>query len=149
MIRTATDHKPSEQASVRQSAGRVVSDLVALAELQWELFRSDARQCASRLMLAAALAGAGLVLLLAAIPIALAALALLLATWMPYAGAFALAALLALIVAGLLVLSARDWLRNIAGAFASSREEFVHSLEWIKGAAKRGQTDDERAARPR
>jgi hypothetical protein len=135
MICAETNHEPSNAETVGRSAGRVMLDLLVLAELQWQLGRSDARQWVRQWAPAAATLAGAILLLLAAVPIALAAVALALAAaGLPLAAAFGLVAVLALAAVGAMALWVRHRLGKVSAAFACSRQELARNVEWFKAA---------------
>ncbi len=84
-------------------------------------------------MLPVAVFTAGLVPLLAAIPLCLVAIALgLVAAGLPPVEAYALVAGLSLVAAATMVLWARQTIGKLPAAFARSREEFARNVAWVK-----------------
>ena len=65
----------TESGTVRQSVGKVVHDVVTLAELQGRLFQSDSREFAVRIARPLAVFLGGMVFGAATVPIALVAIA--------------------------------------------------------------------------
>src|SRR5271165_3244741 len=127
--------KTSESKTVTQSVGQVVHDIVALAELQVQLFKSDALETGQRFMQPMAVFTLGILLLLATIPVCLIAVALgLVAVGLTPVAAFALVAIISIVAAG--ALTAWAWLRFHAmpAAFARSQEELARNITWIKDA---------------
>jgi hypothetical protein len=122
--------------AVARSAGELVHDLVTLAELQGRLALVDARDGVNRLMLAAAMVVAGVLIALGCIPIALAALALLLVetTTLTQVQAFGIALAIGVVLAGLLVGIGLYVLRQRSNMFERSRAEWQQNLRWAKDA---------------
>jgi hypothetical protein len=131
----STSSKTPEADTVRKNAGQLFRDMVILAELQAQLFRSDARELGEGIRQPITLFAVGLLLLVAAIPLCLVAIALaLVAAGLPPAVAYALIGGLSLVAAAVMVLWARQRLARSPAAFISSREEFVRNIAWVKSA---------------
>lgn len=129
------DTQPSASASVGQSVGQVVRDIVSLTELQIELFKTDAQESAARLMRPLIILSVGFLLALAALPVGLIAIAVgLIALGLPAVAAYALVALASLIAALAVAAWARHRLHEMPAAFARSQEELARNLTWIKDA---------------
>jgi hypothetical protein len=126
-----------QETGIRQDLGHVVADLVVLAELQGQLFRSDAREIFGQIIRPAAIGAAAALFVQATVLVCLLAIAEgLVAVGLPRAGAYTLAAGVGMIVAvGLAVWTWRQY-RRIPHVFARSREELMQNLTWIKNAAK-------------
>jgi hypothetical protein len=134
---TPTDNAAKPE-TVPRRFGQVVGDMYVLADLQWQLFKSDSAECAMHFIAPAGAIAIAFVLLLAALPIAMTAIALLLiAAGMPAAGAFALVAVLALSVVGGLAVWAWARLRSVSSAFRRSREELAKNIAWFKEVVDR------------
>jgi len=124
----------SPARNVARNMADVWHDVVTLSELQVKLAAIDAREVLARSRMALALLVAGCCLAMAALPILLAAGALLLVekTSLTPAAAFGLAGLIAIVVAGSLggygcwVLS-----RGIDG-FQRSGSEWKRNMDWFK-----------------
>ncbi len=125
----------SQSETVTQSASQVVHDIVSLAELQAQLFKSDAQESVAGLMRPVVMFAIAGLLLLAALPICLVAIALgLIALGLPSPAAFALVALAALCAAAGMALWARRRVKELPAAFSRSQEELVRNIAWIKDA---------------
>ncbi len=125
----------SESESVGQSAGQVVHDVVSLAELQIQLFKSDAGEAVGRLVRPLLVFAAGILLLLGTLPVVLIAIAIgLVSLGMPPAGAYALVAVLSIVVAVGMAAWARQRFLAMPAAFTRSQEELVRNITWIKDA---------------
>ena len=132
----AADHEyvvPAEP--VRQSFGRVFRDLATLADLQGQLFRSDARDIRQRIGRPLAVFLAGSLLFAATVPVALLAIVqTLVALGLPQAGAYGLVAVTSLAAGAGTASWAWRGLRAMPPAFARSREELMRNIDWIKDA---------------
>lgn len=124
--------------AVARSAGELIHDLVTLAELQGRLALIDARDGVSRLSMAVAMLGAGVLVVGGCIPIALAALALVLVetTTLTNAQAFGIALLVGLLIAALLAGIGYWYLRSGGNVFERSQAEWRQNLRWAKDALK-------------
>ena len=88
------------------------------------------------LAMPALLSAAAAMLLLGAIPVALAAIAMgLIAAGLPAGAAYAIVAVVSIIAAALLAVWAWNRYRAISAAFARSRQELANNIAWIKNAA--------------
>jgi hypothetical protein len=136
MIETSTKNSESQRSqTVRQSAGQVAHDIAALAELQVELLKTDARESVRRFTLPLAVFALGLALLAASLPILLTAAALaLVASGLSPAVAFVSVGLAAATVAAVIAAWAVGRFRGLPAAFARSSDEFVRNLSWIRDA---------------
>jgi hypothetical protein len=129
--------KPPGAETVRQSAARVVQDVMALAELQGQLFKSDTREIAERIARPVIVFAAGSLLFLATLPVCLLAIAQgLIAAGVPQAAAYASVAAASMVVAVAMATWAARRLRRVPPAFARSREELTQNIVWIKGAVR-------------
>jgi hypothetical protein len=125
----------------------MLQDLAALAELQGQLFKSDAREVTEQIARPMAFFAAGMLLAAATLPVCLLALAEgLVAAGVPRAGAYAIVAVGALVVAAGLTLWAWRRFRRIPPAFTRSREELMQNIAWIKDAARGRTAQREQAA---
>jgi hypothetical protein len=119
--------------------GELTHDIVSLAELQFELFRTDCREGLKGLLVPIAL------LLLAGgvaagtVPVVLTFLAesLAQATSLSRATAFSIAALGGIMAAVALAVAGWCRLRRVGRVFEHSREELTRNMTWIKHALKR------------
>lgn len=129
---------PAPPSGVAQGMGELTHDIVALAELQWELFRSDYRAGMKGLLIPVALLlGAGIVAL-GTVPMVLLLLAEIL---VQIAGLSRVSALSIAAASGFLMavaLGVLGWsqIRGVGRVFQRSREEWVRNLNWIKLALK-------------
>jgi high-affinity K+ transport system ATPase subunit B len=92
----------SNEASLRDLIARLIQSGKAFVEAEIALVLGAVRAWAGAAMIIAALALVAFILVNAAIVVLLAALGMALATWLGMAGGLAVAALIALLVAGLL-----------------------------------------------
>jgi hypothetical protein len=122
--------------------GEFAYDVLALAELQAQLFAADMQQCSQRVLVPGAILLVGAVLGLACFPIALAGLALLIiqvfettpaAAFLIVAGVGAVASALVCVLSGLYVG------RRLA-VLGRSKKELLRNLSWIKKVLERTRT---------
>jgi uncharacterized membrane protein YqjE len=131
---TGGNGRRNPSKAVVHSVADLAHDIATLAELQAKLAAVDLRDTASKAMRSCVKLGAGLALMLAALPVILMGVAYLLvdaglSTWLAFlltgVGAAGLAAVIAFV--------ATTQLRHSFEAFQRSREEFVKNLQWVKG----------------
>jgi hypothetical protein len=118
--------------------GEVTRDIVALAELQFELFRVDCREGLKRMLAPLALLLVAGIVAVGTVPIALILIAELLtqAAGLSRATAFSIAALTGLIAAVAMGVLGWSSIRRVVGTFERSREEAARNMTWIKHALK-------------
>ena len=119
--------------------GELTHDMVSLAELQFELFRSDCREGMKGLLIPVALLLFAGIVAAGTVPLALIFLAELLAqdAGLSRAAAFSIAAVSGLIVAAALGVVGWSRIRGVATVFERSREELARNITWIKNSLKR------------
>lgn len=124
--------------AIANDIGGFSSDVLALLELQGELFRIDARESATRAFVPGILAVLAVGLILGASPLALLGLAWGLSTWTNLSQSAS-----ALIVAGLGLVLALGiaWLafkgfRYAVSAWKTSTAECRRNIDWLKGTLK-------------
>ncbi|MGO9110975.1 MAG: phage holin family protein [Thermoguttaceae bacterium] len=119
--------------------GELTHDIVSLAELQFELFRSDCREGLKGLLIPVALLLFAGIVAAGTVPIALILLAELLAqaAGLSRAAAFSIAAVSGSIAAAALGVVGWSRIRGVASVFERSREELTRNMTWIKNALKR------------
>lgn len=128
--------KPAE-AMTRNIAG-FGHDIVELTELQLQLLAVDLRESAGKTLVPTGMVMFAGMLALGCFPVALIAMSYLLIGWgLPFAGAFGLAALVGLIVAGVFLYIGIRSFQNSMDALQRSREEFSRNLTWIKNVLKK------------
>jgi hypothetical protein len=130
---------PAPPNGVAKDMGELTHDMVSLAELQFELFRSDCRQGLKGLLVPVALLLLAGIVAAGTAPVALICVAELLAqaAGLSRATAFSIAALGGLIVAAVLGLVGWFCIRRVVRVFERSREELTRNMTWIKHALKR------------
>ena len=130
---------PSPPDGIAKGVGELTHDIASLAELQFELFRSDCRQGLKRMLIPVALLLVAGMVAAGTVPIALTVVAELLAqaAGLSRAAAFSIAALGGFIVAAAIGVVGWSYLRGVARVFERSREELARSVTWIKHALKR------------
>ncbi len=109
-------------------------DLATLGELQAKLAVIDLKETLGRALVPAALAGAGVLLLAASLPVALLGVAELLASGLNLIPGVAmlLTALGALVLAGILAFLALPALKRSFASLERSRDELTRNVSWIK-----------------
>ncbi len=130
---------PSPPNGVAKDMGELTHDIVSLAELQFELFRSDCRDGLKRMLIPVALLLVAGIVAAGTVPIALILIAELLAqaAGLSRAAAFSIAALSGLIIAAAIAVVGWSTLRGVVRVFERSREELARNMTWIKHALKR------------
>jgi len=125
--------------AMAEGLGELSADLIALVELQTELFQIDAREAAARAVVPTTLAVLAIAFVLGACPIALLGVAWALAAWTPLSPAAAalLVAACGLLIAGLLGWGAVRGYGRCAEAMKGSLAECRRNLGWIKSLLKR------------
>jgi len=124
---------PSAAAGASRHASAVLHDAITLAELQCQLLSADYRESKRRFTTAAVAMLLGVLLLIAALPVALLALAdVLVSAGFSAAAAHGLAALAATVVASVAALIGWRLARSAFAVFARSRDEFVKNLETLR-----------------
>ena len=124
---------------VAKDMGELTHDIVSLAELQFELFRSDCRKGLKGLLMPAALLLFAGIVAAGTVPVALICLAELLAqaAGLSRAAAFSIAALGGFMVATALAVVGWSRIRGVDRVFARSRDELTRNMTWIKHVLKR------------
>jgi Putative Actinobacterial Holin-X, holin superfamily III len=123
---------PSAAARATRNASTAVRDVLTLAELQWLLLSADYHESKRRFTTAAAAVLLGVLMLVAALPIALLALAsLLVSAGFSAAAAYGLVALAATFVAGAAVLLGCRMARSALDVFSRSRNELTKNVDTI------------------
>jgi hypothetical protein len=130
---------PARPNGVAQDMGELTHDIVSLAELQFELFRSDYRGGLKGLLIPIGLLLVAGMMAIGTAPIALILMAELLvqAAGLSRAAAFSIAALSGFIVAAALGVAGWSQIRGVGRVFERSREELTRNMTWIKHALKR------------
>ena len=131
--RADSNRPPLPPARLAGGVAGMAADLLALAELQWELFRLDAGAATRRSVVAVGLIVAGAVFALSALPVLLVAVgyALMLAGLYGWA-AFGVAFLVGLLLGGGLAWWGFKRLGAALGAFGRSSSEFSRNLAFVK-----------------
>ena len=142
--------KVSEQNGSPQTApqalardvGEFAHDVLTLAELQAQLFVTDLQECSRRALVPGLVLIAGVALGLSCIPLALAALALLLIQVFEtsYATGFLGATIVGAILSALLCVIGWLQVRKRVAVLQRSRQELVRNLRWIKRVLERNRT---------
>lgn len=110
------------------------NDVANLAELQLRLAALDFKESAGRARLPLVLVGAGLVILLGSVPVAIGGLALLVAERfsISHGWALLLTAGATMLLTGLVVALAGLRLGSSLESFRRSRDELVRNVSWIR-----------------
>ena len=136
---------------VATDVGELTHDMLSLAELQFELFRTDCRAGLKGLLLPITLLLLAVIVAAGAMPVALLFLAEFLAqtAGLSRAAAFAVAVLAGFVAAG--ALGAVGWarIRGVERVFERSREELNRNMTWIKHALKRSAPSEDEPYRDR
>ena len=142
---------PAPPNGVAQDMGELTHDIVSLAELQVELFRSDCREGLKGLLVPVALLLLAVVVAAATAPVALICIAEFLAqaVGLSRAAAFSIAALGGIIAAGALGVVGWSRIRGVERVFERSREELTRNMTWIKHVLKRPAPSEAESPRDR
>lgn len=130
---TSSDEQPPVGETISTSLSNFTSDLSTLVDLQTELLKIELRQWLAQAAGRAVIVGVSLILALAATPLLLASLAL----WLQDAAKLSLAAALAMVgggaivVAGALGAFAVNRLRGEAAPFPRFRRELHNNIHWL------------------
>jgi uncharacterized membrane protein YqjE len=128
--------------ALARDVGEFAHDVLTLAELQAQLFVTDARECRRRALVPGLLLVGGVALGLSCIPFALAALALLLIQVFEtsYATGLLLATIAGAILSALLCVSGWFLVRKRLAVLQRSQQELVRNLCWIKKVLERNRS---------
>ena len=119
--------------------GELTHDIASLAELQFELFRTDCREGLKRMLIPAALLLFAGIVAVGTVPIALLFIVELLtqAAGLSRAVALSIAAFIGFIVVVVMGVVGWSCMRGVVRVFDRSREELARNMTWIKHALKR------------
>ena len=122
-----------------QGMGDVTHDILSLAELQFEIFRSECREGLKGMFVPVALLLGAATVAVGTVPIALIFLAELLTqvAGLSRAAAFSIAVLGGFSAAAVMGVVGWSYMRGVARIFTRSREELTRNMTWIKQALKR------------
>ena len=136
---TPTNGSTSPPNGVARDMGELTHDLVSLAELQFELFRTDCREGLKGLLVPAVLLLLAVIVACGTAPVAMIVVAEFLAqaAGLSRAAAFSIAALGGIVTAA--GLGAVGWsrIRGAGRVFERSRQELTRNMTWIKHVLKR------------
>jgi hypothetical protein len=129
---------PEPPNGVAKDVGELTHDIVSLAELQFELFRSDCHNGLKGLLIPVTLLLFAAIVAVGTIPVALIFIAELLvqAARLSRAAAFSIAGMGGVIAAVALGIMGWSQFRGVGYVFARSREELTRNITWIKHALK-------------
>ena len=123
----------SSATGATRHASAAIQDAFALAELQWQLLTADCRESKRRLMVAATALVVGVILLMAALPVALLAVAaLLMNAGFSAAAAYGMAAGGAALVALAVVFIGWRMARSAGAVFSRSRDELANNVDTLR-----------------
>lgn len=124
--------------ALRRNMADVAYDVATLAELQAKLLRADVMEIKDRLLLPVILGVVAAVVLLASLPVAMAALAMVFyeVAELTMASSLGLAALIGLVVAAGVGVGAWLMLRNAFDPISRSQTELARNVQWIKHVLK-------------
>ena len=125
--------------SMARDVGEFAEGLLTLAELQAQLFVADVKECGQRALVPGLVLFCGVALGWTCLPIALAALALLLTQVFEtsYAVGFLMAAGIGAVLSALLCIIGWHQFRKRVTVLRRSQQELVRNLGWIKKVLKR------------
>jgi hypothetical protein len=128
----------TQMPDVAGSVSGLTHDMIELAELQSQLLLLDLKKSTQKTRTCVTLAVIGLCLLLASMPVALAALAALLVEQLEWSQSAALgvATLVGLVMAGIFAGAAYAVARQGILSIERSRDEFNRNIAWIKSTLK-------------
>lgn len=129
---------PAPPDGVAKDVAELTHDVVALAELQYELFRSDYRQGVQGLLISVALLLISGIVAAGTVPMLLLVMAefLVQTAGLSRAAAYGIAALSGGLVAVALGVVGWSRIRGVGRVFERSRRELAHNLTWIKQTLK-------------
>jgi hypothetical protein len=132
---------------LRRSAGEVVRDVAALAELQIELMKIDGREAARAVARPLGVLAAAALLVVVALPLVLVALAewLVASAGLSRAAGYGIVAAASLAIAAIAAEAARRRLKNRPSAFRRSQDELARNIAWIKNALSGSASGDSTA----
>jgi hypothetical protein len=137
-VNTSNGYETPPRAVARSTA-EFLHDILTLAELQGRLLVLDGQSELRKLIFPLVILVTGAVVCLSCLPIALAALALLLveAAEFTLAQAFGIALLVGLALGGVLVMGGVFYLRSGWTLFERSRTEWQRNVQWAKDVLRR------------
>jgi hypothetical protein len=123
---------------VAGSVSGLTHDVIELAELQAKLVALDLKKSSQRTRTVLVLAILGICFVLGTIPVALTALAHLLAEQLGWAqsAAFGVAALAGIVLAAIVLGTAWAMIKSGLISLERSREELARNLDWLKSTLK-------------
>ena len=122
-----------------RDVGEFAHDVLTLVELQTQLFVADAQECGRRVLVPGLVLLGGLVLGLTCLPLALAALALLVVQLfeISYAAGFLIAVVVGAVLSALLCTIGFFQVRQSVAVLGRSQQELVRNLRWVKKVLER------------
>jgi uncharacterized membrane protein YqjE len=125
--------------ALARDVGEFAHGVLTLAELQTQLFVADVREFGQRVLVPGLALLSGVALGLACLPIALAALALLLVQVFEtsYAAGFLITVLVGAVLSALLCVIGLLQVRKRVAVLGRSQQELVRNLRWIKKVLER------------
>jgi uncharacterized membrane protein YqjE len=143
---TPTQCRPSNGRSelppraVARSTAEFLHDITTLAELQGKLLVVDLQDGVKKLVISTIMVVLGTIVALGTVPIALAALALTIAYFVPewpLAAHFGIALLIGLVLAAALAVPALYAIKKNVWMFERTRDEWRKNMQWAKDAMRR------------
>ena len=130
---------PEPPNGVAKDVSELTHDIMSLAELQFELFKSDCRNGLKGLLIPVVLLLFATIVAVGTVPLALICIAevLVQAAGLSRAAALSITGIGGVIAAVALGIVGWSQVRGVGRVFARSREELTHNLAWIKHALKR------------
>ena len=125
--------------SVARNTSEFAEDILTLAELQFQLFSLDCRECAGTQVRPAMYALAGGLLALGLVPICFLALAATLIEYVSLSPAQALGVSLAVgaMISGTLLICASRAFKSINAPFARTQREWDSNIRWFRNMMRR------------
>jgi hypothetical protein len=126
--------------AVARSTAEFLHDITTLAELQSKLLVVDLQEGVKKLVISAILLVLGTIIALGTVPVALAAIALTLAYFIPdwpLAAHFGIALLIGIVLAAALAVPALFAIKKNVWMFDRSRDECIRNMQWAKDAMRR------------
>ncbi len=124
---------------VARSIGSMVSDVLSLTELQYQLFKSDTTEAVQRTYLAISVLLVGSLIILSCLPVGLMALVHLVhqTTELSLGISYAIVMAIGLLFGSLIGYVGFRRLQNVGNVYRRSQEELTQNVRWLKSSLKR------------
>ena len=134
----------SPLTELQSSTRMLVHDILALADLQLQLFRADGREMARKAAPKLILAGAGVVIAASSLPLLMVGLAYALVELaeFPIWGAMFTSAVIGIIIGAIAVVVGIKRLQPLSGIWQRSTGELRENVEFLKETLKRPAPED-------